>query len=62
MNFNRLVGVFPVARIFLSFALLHAIMFSNFVCHRSAAGSDCTSDDCALTAAHKATYDSSACR
>ncbi len=62
MNFNWLVGVLPVARVFLSFAFLHSIVFSNFVRRYSAAGSYCASDECALSAAHKAANDSSACR
>src|SRR6266576_5990815 len=59
---QRLVRVFLVLGVFLSLAFLHAVMFSNFVRHYSAARPYCTSDDCALTAAHKATDDSSACR
>ena len=61
MNFDRLVRVL-VARVFLSFAFLHTVMFSDFVRYYSAASPYCTSNECALTAAHKATYDSSACR
>ena len=37
-------------------------LIPNSLRHYSAAGSYCTSDDCALTAAHQATYDNSACR
>jgi hypothetical protein len=37
-------------------------MFPNFVRRYSAAGTYCTPDECALTAAHQSTYDSSACR
>ena len=47
-------------RIFLSFAFLHAVVFSNLIRCDSAAGPYCTSDECTLTAAHKATYDGSA--
>jgi hypothetical protein len=56
------VGILPVVGIFLAFAFLYAVMFSNFIRHYASTGTYCTSDDCALTAAHQATYNSSACR
>jgi hypothetical protein len=63
MNFNQLVGFLPVARIFLSFAFLYAVMFADFIRCYSTAGPYCTSDECTFTAAYKSAYDSSArCR
>jgi len=49
-------------RVFLSFAFLHAIMFSNLIGDYSSAGTHCASNKCAFTAAHQPAYDGSARR
>lgn len=61
-NLIRSVRVLAVMRGFLSFAFLHAVMFSNLVGDYSSTGTHCASNECALTAAHQSTYDGSARR